>query len=82
MALHAHLCYYKKACKANIHEAHPRMLVMSEREVGGKTFTKFLQELDNEMYSSFRSCYVNMTFDCWCSYMIGSLCFCLSLSPF
>ena len=30
----------------------------------------------------FRSCDVNMTFDCWCSHMIGWLCFCLSLSPF
>ena len=29
----------------------------------------------------FRSCDVNMTFDCWCSHMIGWLCFCLSLSP-
>ena len=52
VALHAHLGYYKKTCKANIHEAHHRMLVMSKREVGGKNFFTIPAELDNEMCRS------------------------------
>ena len=39
-------------CKANVPEALPRMLVMSERGVGGKNLLLFLQDLYNEMYWS------------------------------